>query len=295
MAQPRRSLAARIIQFPLTRVVLALVFVLVPAALVQTLYGALAPANPFFQGPFGSLLMAVEASLVALAAYAVYVRVIERRPVSELALSALPRETMAGILIGAGLFTAAVAVLALLDAYRILGVNPWQVAVPVLTLSVAAGVIEEIIFRGIVFRIVEEVFGSWLALVISALLFGFVHALNPDATLYSSVAIALEAGLLFGAAFMLTRRLWIVMGMHFAWNFVQGGVFGVHISGIPVEGIFRPLLVGPDWLTGGAFGLEASVVALAINLVAFAVVVFRAPRLPPFWARRAQPAHTATV
>ncbi len=91
--------------------------------------------------------------------------------------------------------------------------------------------------RGVLFRIVEESLGSWIALALSAALFGALHAFNPGATLTSSIAIALEAGVLLAAVFMVTRRLWMVIGLHTAWNFTEGGVFGASVSGGDAHGM----------------------------------------------------------
>ncbi|MDE2428857.1 MAG: hypothetical protein KGM99_09025, partial [Burkholderiales bacterium] len=93
------------------------------------------------------------------------------------------------------------------------------------------------------------------------------------ATIFSSVAIALEAGFLFGAVYMLTHRLAMCVGLHAAWNFAQGGIFGVAVSGKSAKGWMQSGLHGPDWLTGGVFGAEASLVAVLI-LVAVGAYIF---------------------
>ena len=102
----------------------------------------------------------------------------------------------------------------------------------------------------------------------TALLFGFSHLSNPHATVWSAIAIALEAGISLGAVYMATRSLWFAMGLHTAWNFLQGTIFGVAVSGngAPTDSLFRPLIQGNPWLTGGAFGIEASVIAVGLGL-----------------------------
>jgi uncharacterized protein len=97
------------------------------------------------------------------------------------------------------------------------------------------------------------------ALVISGLVFGLLHVANPNATLLAGLAIAIEAGILLGGVYMLTRRLWLAMGLHLAWNLTQGGVYGVAVSGHAMDGLLESALSGPAWLSGGAFGAEASV------------------------------------
>ena len=106
------------------------------------------------------------------------------------------------------------------------------------------------------FRFLEEGFGSWIALTVTALFFGLSHLNNPHATVWSAIAIALEAGVSLGAVYMATRSLWFAMGLHTAWNFLQGSIFGVAVSGngAPTDSLFHPLIQGNQWLTGGALG-----------------------------------------
>ena len=124
------------------------------------------------------------------------------------------------------------------------------------------GFTEELLFRGILFRWIEEFAGSWAALVVTSALFGLAHILNPGATWFSSFAIAVEAGLLLGAVYMLTRSLWMPIGLHAAWNFAEGPIFGVPVSGSPADGALRASIAGPPILSGGPFGLEGSVIAV---------------------------------
>ena len=80
--------------------------------------------------------------------------------------------------------------------------------------------------------------------------------LNPEATWIAVLCIAVEAGVLLAAAYITTRRLWLPIGLHFAWNFTQGGIFGVPVSGFRVRGLLKSTLTGPELLSGGAFGAE---------------------------------------
>jgi hypothetical protein len=108
----------------------------------------------------------------------------------------------------------------------------------------------------------------WIAVTLTALFFGLGHLNNPHATVWSAIATALEAGVSLGAAYMATRSLWFAMGMHTAWNVLQGTIFGVAVSGngAPTDSLFQPLIQGNPWLTGGAFGIEASVIAVVLGL-----------------------------
>jgi hypothetical protein len=164
----------------------------------------------------------------------------------------------------------------------------WLAAI--LVLGLGAGIGEEIMFRGVLFRIVEEGLGTWAALLVSALAFGAIHLGNPNATLWSGLAIAIEAGILFGLIYHVTRSLWICMGLHAAWNVMQGPFYGIAVSGLKQHGWLQSSLTGPDWLTGGSFGAEASVVALgcctALSIVFLVIALRRGSIVPPSWRRR---------
>ena len=87
------------------------------------------------------------------------------------------------------------------------------------------------------------------------------------------LAAVAGAGLLLSAAYMATQRLWLSIGFHIGWNFTQGGLFSVPVSGHPAKGMFQGALSGPDWLTGGAFGVEGSILAVIAVLAASAVLL----------------------
>ena len=260
----------RVLTFPLVQIVVAILFVAIPFAVVSTPFNLFVTDKPLKR--VGALLLAA----VVLGAYWAYVRIMEKRAVSELAGTRAARELGVGLALGALLFSATVAILGALGVFQITGKNSWQIMLAILPASILSGVLEEVLIRGIVFRILERWLGSWVALGISAVIFGVLHLLNPGATLLDAAAISIEAGVLLAAAFMLTRRLWLCIGTHVAWNFTQGGIFSVSVSGGASKGLFQSRMVGPDWLTGGAFGAEASVVALVVCLAAGIVLLILA-------------------
>jgi uncharacterized protein len=226
----------------------------------------------------------------ALLGYAILVRLIERRRMRELSPRAIPSYGLVGFLSGAVLFSLVVGVLYLAGSYHVTGTDPQVDWLPgVLVAGIGAGIGEEIIARGVIFRIVEEGLGTWWALLISALFFGGAHIFNPGATLWSSAAIAIEAGLLLAMIYHVTRSLWACIGLHAGWNIMQGTVYGIPVSGGASKGWLISNRTGPDWLSGGVFGAEASVVALlACSLVTLALLVValrRSSIVPPRWWR----------
>jgi len=226
---------------------------------------------------------------VTIVAYRLFVRWIEKRTAEELAFSiALPQFGI-GVPLGAAMFGATALALWLAKCLEIEGANPCHVLVPAAIGSLVSAVIEEVLFRGIIFRITERSLGTWWALAISALLFGGIHLLNPNANWYAGLAIVLEAGIFLAAAYVWSRNLWFVIGAHFAWNFTEGGIFGVAVSGHQNEGLLRARLSGSTLLSGGAFGAETSVFAIAICLaVAIALLILARRKgrfVRPYWKR----------
>lgn len=230
---------------------------------------------------------------MAIAGFAVYIahaHFVERRAVSELSTPGMGRELGIGLLIGAGLYTACELFLMAMGIYRIDGLNPWSFLIPAVAMAISSSVFEELLFRGVLFFSVEKWFGGWVALVVSALVFGLTHLMNPQATLEGALFIAVEAGILLGAAVMLTRRLWLGIGFHMAWNYTQQAIFSGIVSGNDAApGLIRSTVKGPDYLTGGNFGVESSVLALVLCTTTGIVMLVMAQRrglvVPPIWKR----------
>ncbi|MGH7969800.1 MAG: lysostaphin resistance A-like protein, partial [Limisphaerales bacterium] len=138
---------------------------------------------------------------------------------------------------------------------------------------------EEVVMRGVAYRLFEEGFGTTIAVLLSGALFGLLHVANPGATVESTIAIALEAGVLLAAAYVLTRSLWFPIGLHFGWNFTEGGIFGTSVSGgKSATGLIATHVSGPNYLTGGLFGPEASLPAVLVCLMAALVMLVLADR-----------------
>jgi membrane protease YdiL (CAAX protease family) len=286
-AETDRPLAVRMFEFPLIALLLAVSLYVLAYALGLSLAAVVPPlGQPTTAAVQGAIVLGM-----ALGTYKLAIVHLGEQPHDDLpAHRALP-DLGKGIVAGALLFSLVAGIAAMLGTYRVTGpAGVPSLLLPLISTAIVPVVMEELLFRGILFRWIEEFGGSWAALAITALLFGLVHIKNPNATWFSSLAIALEAGLLLGGAYMLTRSLWMPIGLHAAWNFTQGSIFGVPVSGIAAHGILKAKLVGPVLLSGGSFGLEASVIALAICIAAgtwlIVLAVRRGQVVRPWWARR---------
>ena len=232
-------------------------------------------------------VMAATSQLVGVSlGYLVLCSVEGRRPPFELA----PRR-WSGLWFGlvAGLVACAVVVglLVVLGLREFTGTSTsFPVWIPLLVLGLTAGVSEELMFRGVLYRFVEQSWGTWWATAVSGLFFGVAHLGNPHATVQGAIAIAIEAGVLFALIYALTRNLWLLIGFHAAWNLAQGMLFGSVVSGTSTEqpGWLVSHPRGPDWLSGGGFGIEASPITVLVlgGLSVFcAVLLVRTNRIVP--------------
>ncbi|MEO3785530.1 type II CAAX endopeptidase family protein [Actinocorallia sp. B10E7] len=226
-----------------------------------------------------TLVLGVAVAGLLVVAYAWAVRWSERRAPVEVAAKGAVAATGRGVLIGVGMFAAVIANIAFMGGYRIDGPGSLAGAGALFGFMAAAAVSEELIFRGILFRIVEERVGTWSALVLTGLLFGLSHLANQHASLWGAIAIAIEAGGMLAAAYAATRTLWVPIGLHFGWNFAAAGVFGTEVSGNgETEGLLNGVTSGPALLTGGEFGPEASPYAVGFGLLLTVVFLWLARR-----------------
>jgi membrane protease YdiL (CAAX protease family) len=254
----RRILTHWVVRLILTTVIFILLIILLGLLLFRLSFDLL-------------VIQEAAGSVAALGAIGLVTLLVERRPLAEvgLGLRDLPGQWARGFALGAGFMSACVLILAIFGGYRVTGLSfaSWPLLSGLL-FQVGVGLFEEGLFRGILFRLLEEGLGSWAALTITAAIFGAAHLANPDATVWGAAAIMIEAGVLLGAAYMATRSLWFVTGLHTAWNFLQGPIYGFNISGSgqTTQSLLKPSIQGPELLTGGIFGIEASLIAVLLGL-----------------------------
>ena len=227
----------------------------------------------------------IGACVLALGAYALAVRLGEGRAAGELALRPAATEVAIGGLLGVAMMTVLMGTLAVSGAYDItlLGAAPAWTAIG---LAVQAAVTEELWMRALLFRLLWRAFGPVPAFVACAAVFAALHLANAGANVLAGATVAV-AGVMFCALFTLTGRLWVPIGVHATWNLAQGYLFGAAVSGGDLGGsiaLSTARVGAPPWLTGGTFGPEASIVALAlvsgVTLVALALIRRRTRRVP---------------
>jgi hypothetical protein len=265
---PSPGLRDRLLARPLVRVVLALFSVLVPFALALWLSESV--PKPW---PANWPLLLAAAGIVG--GYWLYVRRIEKRPVDELSGTGAWRELGSGLGLGALLVATCTLVLLATGTYTITGTAPPSVMLKPLGEQIMVAFFEEILFRAVMLRLLEKSWGTRIALTVSTFLFVLAHLPNEHFTVFAAVMTGVAA-LAFAAAWLVTRRLWLPIGLHFAWNYLFDAVLSVPVSGHTARGWVQLRVAGPEWLSGGGYGIEASVVtlvtwgAVAIGLLALA-------------------------
>ena len=230
-------------------------------------------------GPWALVIGACVGAAIAIGGYLLIVGPLGGSPGLGLRGRGKLAELAVGLLLGTALVTLAVGLITLLGGYRITGISPSPELLVPLAIGIGAGVIEEVLFRGVLLRVLDSWLGSWAALAITSLLFGLIHLTNPGASVLTALGLVIEAGVLLGAAYLLTRRLWLVIGIHIAWNTVQAGVFSSVVSGTGTQsGLLVAEMQGPTWLTGGSMGIEGSLVTVVLGFAAGIVMLVLAAR-----------------
>ncbi|HEY4900589.1 MAG TPA: type II CAAX endopeptidase family protein [Terriglobales bacterium] len=156
--------------------------------------------------------------------------------------------------------------------------NMARVAI-VLGVLIAGALAEELMFRGYPFQRLVEGIGATGAIGVFSVLFGVVHLSNPGATVWGLVN-TVAIGILLAIAYLRTKALWLPWGIHFAWNAMLGLVLGLPVSGLRLFNVaVHATAIGPKWLTGGSYGIEASASG-AFAVVAGLVAVWKLPLSP---------------
>ncbi len=141
-----------------------------------------------------------------------------------------------------------------------------------------AGAAEEILFRGYPLQTLTRARLAWLGVLLTSIPFAAAHLKNPNAVPGFTFINTALAGVWLAVAYLRTRSLWLPFGLHWSWNWAQASLLGLPVSGIeriaPVP-LLKAINAGPDWLTGGAYGIEGGA-ACTIALLISTVVIWRA-------------------
>lgn len=286
METQHKSIGQRILQNAFVRILIGFIFIF---AVNQFVLSTLEKTH-FFNEQITTLFANIISSIFTIFVYILVYKWLEKRAITEFSLHRIGRSLLLGLTIGFVLQSLTILVIYLKGGYEVTAVNPISHILIPLGLSVSYAIGEEILFRGVLFRIMEEKLGTYIALFISALIFGLLHALNPNSSIIDGLSIAVQAGLLLGVAYVYSRNLWLPIMVHFSWDFTESAIYGATVSGTTSQTLINSKITGAKWFTGAEFGPEGSLQATLLCLVASLVMLYLAHKkgniIKPFWLKK---------
>ncbi len=282
----------KIRNFPLIRIFIALVFLAPILAVNAAIVLLVIEKLPEPAATYVDIARLTVSFFAFLFMWQLYCGMIEKRDAYELSGKGSLAEFLFGVVIALSIVGLTVFVLYSAGVYSIAHFNANLILVTSFAMYMTGSLMQELFARLIIYRLTEEWLGTWVAIAISAAIFGLAHAANPNQTAISTFTLVITSFVFIGP-FLLTRRVWMILGVHFGWNFTQTGIFGMPNSGIPIPGWITPALEGPEWLTGGSVGIENSALTVGLSLVVSALLLIAAVKrgqiVKPRWRRGKTP------
>ncbi|OXG09200.1 hypothetical protein BC749_101680 [Flavobacterium araucananum] len=278
----------KIFNYPVTKIILALLTFMAVVIIGQQIASKLLVLTPLDKN-YRNLLKGLFVSASCVLSYILFFKKYDKRAVTEFAAKGLAKNLFIGTMIGFILQSLTILVIYLNGSYSVLHINPISFILIPFAIMFTVAIIEEVLVRGIIFRILEEKLGTYISLTISSVLFSVFHLLNPNGTLISAICIT-AAGFLMGAAFIYSRNLWMPIALHFAWNFTQSGIYGAITSGNEkTNSLVEAKIQGPEFITGGAFGPEGSIQAIVFCILGTVFLLALSHKnnqiIKPYWKK----------
>jgi uncharacterized protein len=288
----QKNIGQKVLHFPLTKIIIGSIVCIGTVRIGQAFSQEVLEMTGFDEDST-KLIRGILVAVVAVIAYSSLFRFYEKRKITEFSKNNLLKNLTIGIALGAVLQALTIFVIYIKGGYTIVSVNPVLFILSPLAVAFTSSIVEEILLRGVVFRITEEKLGSYFALIISALLFGAMHFANPNSSLSAAIGLAIQAGLLLAAAYIYSRNLWFPIAIHFAWNFTQSAIFGANVSGNTIsKTLITSKIEGATWFTGGEFGPEGSIQATLFCLVPTIILLVLSHRqgkiIKPYWKKNSE-------
>jgi hypothetical protein len=200
----KKNIGYKILHFPLTKIIIGLVVCVVIIGVGQALIQKVLELTNIGKD-FKNLIGGIFTAILAVISYTYLFKLYEKREITEFSKKGIIKNLSIGIVLGAILQSLTILVIYLKGGYSVISINPILFIIPPLTMGITSAIIEETLFRGIIFRIPEQKLGSYISLLISALIFGALHLSNPNSSLSAGIGLAIQAGLLLGAAYIFKK------------------------------------------------------------------------------------------
>ncbi len=252
---------------PISRIMSSSIIILFTVLVAKTIFSK--TILPLFSVhiTLGKSIQGFVTFVVLLVSYYFLMKKFEKRNIDELSSKIALQHSLLGFLTGFGMISLIFLLLYLFGYYRIQGINSYSSLFETLIFFTLLSAVEEVIFRGLLYRITENWLGTHFALLISALIFSFMHITNDHMNITSIIAIII-AGLLLGILFSLTKSLWFLIFFHMSWNYGQN-FYGTPVSGGDFSSFLQSTLSGPALMTGKEFGPENSIITISLCFFLF--------------------------
>jgi membrane protease YdiL (CAAX protease family) len=283
------SLIWRILTFPLLQIILGIIFINIPTFILRSITQLILSVLSIQNVTITSFVLFCVRSLSVYFLYLLFIKIFEKRKAEEVSITfSSIKEFIFGGLLGLTTIILVIVMMWIIGSFSITGVNTSATLFQSFLYHSFFAFLQDIIYFALIFRIIEKNLGSWFAIVLSSIIFGFKHLLFPGFTLWSVIAQTLEAGILFSALFIITRKIWFIFGFHLVWNYIQYGFF----LGFKSEGLialFNPEFSGSRLITGMPVGFEASIVTFFIGTALGVYYLIKSHQkgnfILPYWKR----------
>lgn len=266
----------RVLHFPITKIIIGIVvpfslFVVVQNFVLKPVFFSIIQDKSIAAPIIHCISM-----LVLLASYYYLFRFYDKREITELSTKHLLKEMFGGFLFGFLTISLSIFILYLLGSYEVIGFSTAHYSIKFFTVLLFAALVEDLFHRGLIVRVCENWLGTHLTLVI-AMLVELQHVNNPHSNIFSFFYYLIW-GYTMGMLFIYTKRIWLPFFFHIGWNFSQP-FYGSNLTGTSDMGsIIQSKFTGPDFLTGGAVGIEDSIFTAAFLLLIGIIFYYRAKR-----------------
>ena len=237
----KKNFGQKIFYSPLTKIIIAsvtFVCILMIGAIIKNSLG--------FNRNLSYLIFGIIVPTLVVVSFSWLYKVFEKRKFTDFSTDGIGKNLMIGLILGTFLCSSLFLLVYLRDGYdTVISVNSVVFIIPPLAGALTASILEETVFRGFIFRIVEEKLGSYLALLISALIFAVIH-LPFQIQNSAGLSIATTLGVLFAIAYIYSRNLWFPIAIHFAWDLTA-----TYILGITSHSHTRLISFRSEWFANG--------------------------------------------
>jgi membrane protease YdiL (CAAX protease family) len=238
-------------------------------------------------GNISYLLQGIVVPTLTVVSFSWLYKVYEKRKFTEFSINGIGKNLTIGLLLGAVLYSFLILIMYLIGGYdAVISVKSFALIIPPLAMALSTSILEETLFRGFIFRIVEEKLGSYLALLISAIIFGLPHIVSDNSV---GLILAITFGLLLAIYYMYSRNLWCVIAIHFVWNFFNEYIFGINVRHSHTK-LITFKMEGTEWFAHGTFGPQAEILA-GISILVVAIIFLtlchkKGKIVKPYWTKQ---------